>query len=306
MGYDGPNYTQIPNVLIDEQLLNMKEAEIKVTLAIARKTFGWHKERDKLSLSQLMELTGLSRQGVLNGIEAGIARGTINREPAGQSFYYKLVVNEVDQLNKPTSQRSRPVLVNEVDRLSPKLVNEVDTQKKVSKDKEKENVSSLSSKQKQKPSSAEYMPGLPMPGYKQRSAKPDATAKARLPLVEKLIDIWAVRSLTDDPDYDGTELGECHKIAEKLLRDGETAQSLDVHYKAYLADDWRNPVVSPAAFARYISQVKATIGSTNGTAASKPNLKQWCLREFGTDSPIVIGIPMTQLQEQYEQATRSH
>ena len=133
-GYQAPLHTQIPNLLLDEHIKDMKEAELKVTLAIARKTFGWHKREDTLSLSQLMELTGLSRQGVLNGIEAGLERGTICRREMGQSYLYSIPVNEVDQ---STSQRSRPVLVNEVDQLAPKLVNEVDTQKKGIKERKK-------------------------------------------------------------------------------------------------------------------------------------------------------------------------
>jgi len=130
MSYEGPNFTAIPNVLLDDHMADMKEAELRITLAIARKTFGWHKSADQLSLSQLMELTGLSRQGVINGVEAGIKRGTINKKPAGQTFIYSLVVNETDQSKKPTSQPSRLELVNEVDQSPPKLVNEVDTQKK--------------------------------------------------------------------------------------------------------------------------------------------------------------------------------
>ena len=119
MSYTQPNYTQIPNALLDEHMADMKEAELKVTMAIARKTFGWHKQTDRLSITQLMDLTGLSRQGVLNGIEAGLNRGTIYREAVGQSFAYSLVVNEVDQSTDSTSQRSRPEPVNEVDQLPP-------------------------------------------------------------------------------------------------------------------------------------------------------------------------------------------
>lgn len=123
MSYFAPNYTQIPNLLLEEHIKTMTEAEMRVALAIARKTFGWHKRQDKLSLSQLMNLTGMSRQGVINGIEAGIARGIIRRESDGQSYLYELVikeavVNEVDQSERSeTSQRSRPQLVNEVDQL---------------------------------------------------------------------------------------------------------------------------------------------------------------------------------------------
>lgn len=120
MSYERPNYTQIPNALLDEHLSTMQEAELRVTLAIARKTFGWHKNADQLSLSQLMELTGMSRQGVINGIEDGLKRGTIQRIKNGQNFIYSLLVNQVDQLNQSTeltttSQPSRPLLVNQVD-----------------------------------------------------------------------------------------------------------------------------------------------------------------------------------------------
>jgi phage replication O-like protein O len=120
-GYDKPNYTQIPNVLLDEHLPLMGDAELRVVLVIARKTFGWHKDSDRISLSQLQELTGLSRQGVINGIDAAVNRGIVAKvEYAGKTSEYCLVVNQVDH----TSQRSRLALVNEVD-----------TQKKVVKEK---------------------------------------------------------------------------------------------------------------------------------------------------------------------------
>ncbi|HMR01740.1 MAG TPA: replication protein [Candidatus Competibacter phosphatis] len=127
MSYPAPNYTQIPNILLEDHIKAMTEAEMRVALAIARKTFGWHKRQDKLSLSQLMDLTGMSRQGVINGIEAGIKRGIIRRERDGQGYLYELVVtpgkavNEVDQCaDESTSQPGRPALVNEVDQLSKK------------------------------------------------------------------------------------------------------------------------------------------------------------------------------------------
>ncbi len=112
-----PNYTQVPNLLFDDLLSTIGEAELKVVLWIARKTFGWHKDSDQISLSQLMTATGMSRQGVLNGIENGISHGLIGRIPHGQSFLYFLVVNEVDQSTTLTSAslQSRPEVVNEVD-----------------------------------------------------------------------------------------------------------------------------------------------------------------------------------------------
>lgn len=164
MGVDKPNYTQMPNLLLDDLLMQMGEAELKVTIALSRLTFGYHRDRVEISLSHLQEITHLSRQGVINGINAGLERGTIERTDGKRGgFIYSIavngdqestsqrngLVNEVDPV--PTSQPNRPQLVNEVDQSSqrgrPVLVNEVDqntpTLKKVlkkSKRKKKESI----------------------------------------------------------------------------------------------------------------------------------------------------------------------
>jgi phage replication O-like protein O len=104
-GYEAPNYTQTPNELFD-LIPEMGIAELKVTLVVVRKTLGWHKREDRISLTQLQELTGLSRQGVIDGILDAVARGTVkqHKHETG-SHSYSLVVKPVDQ----TSQASRPV-----------------------------------------------------------------------------------------------------------------------------------------------------------------------------------------------------
>lgn len=88
-----PNYTQIPNVFLDEVLPKITSmSELKVTLAIMRQTFGYHKKHDRISLSQLETFTGLSRSSVMDGINAGIERGTIERRKAGLSYFYRVQV----------------------------------------------------------------------------------------------------------------------------------------------------------------------------------------------------------------------
>jgi hypothetical protein len=143
MGVDRPNYTQTPNLLLDDLMPYMGEAELKVTLVLMRRTFGYHRDKVEISLSHLQEATRLSRQGVINGINAGIERGTIARtEGKRGGFVYEIIingehastsqpsglVNQVDQ--PPTSQPNGLPLVNEVDQTSqrsrPPLVNEVD------------------------------------------------------------------------------------------------------------------------------------------------------------------------------------
>jgi phage replication O-like protein O len=120
-----PKYTQIPNVFLDEIMSqkNMGLSELKVTLAIFRQTFGWHKREDRISLTQLCTLTGLSRQAVIDGIEAAMHRKTIKRRPQGQHFIYAVNFRETPQA---TSQQNGLVLVNGLDQSSLKLVNDLD------------------------------------------------------------------------------------------------------------------------------------------------------------------------------------
>lgn len=129
---DAPNFTQTPNILFDDLMADMKEGELRVALAIIRKTFGWHKDREVISLSQLEKMTGMSRQGVLNGIDDLIERGLVKRQKAGRGYSYELIVNEVDQSTKLTNKESTN-LTSDSQLSRPKIVNEVDTQKKEEK-----------------------------------------------------------------------------------------------------------------------------------------------------------------------------
>lgn len=108
-GFQEPNYTQLPN---DVFLLmpKMKEAELRIVLALCRLTFGFHKFRTRASLTKLQKMTGLSRQGVLNGAEQAESRGLITKI-SGRGVN-EWVVNVVDQqlinVLDHSSQRSRP------------------------------------------------------------------------------------------------------------------------------------------------------------------------------------------------------
>lgn len=74
---DKPNYTQMPNAILDN-MASMTMPEFCVVTAICRQTFGWHRKSEKISVSQLQAMTGLSRHAVLDGIDAAIAHGWID------------------------------------------------------------------------------------------------------------------------------------------------------------------------------------------------------------------------------------
>jgi phage replication O-like protein O len=130
-----PNYTQTPNIFFDEIIKELTFSELKVMLVVMRKTFGWQKKKDKISYSQIQDISGLSRQGVHDGLHGLMQKGYLRSEKTGQLYSYSLIiesdnVNAVDQSGKTTGQRSRPLPVNAVDQLSQKPVYPVDTQKK--------------------------------------------------------------------------------------------------------------------------------------------------------------------------------
>jgi phage replication O-like protein O len=54
-----PNFTPVPNVILDEIMRTLNEGELKTLLAICRYTYGWGKKSDRISLKQLSEITGI-------------------------------------------------------------------------------------------------------------------------------------------------------------------------------------------------------------------------------------------------------
>jgi phage replication O-like protein O len=137
-------HTRIPNAILDS-MADLTEPELRVLLAITRKTIGWQKECDPISLTQLEKITGLSRPAVNKALHAAIERGWVECTGRGKrgTGCYKLtaaLVNDVNQLTEITSKQGLPDPVNVVNRSSPQLVNDVNTQKKDLKEK-KERVS---------------------------------------------------------------------------------------------------------------------------------------------------------------------
>ena len=71
------NYTQFPNIVIDEYMRNLSGGAFKVLAAIVRSTIGWHKTRDRISQSQIMEKTGMVKNSVKNAVRELIEKGLI-------------------------------------------------------------------------------------------------------------------------------------------------------------------------------------------------------------------------------------
>ena len=86
------NYTQIPNVFFDDILEGLNLAETKVLLAIMRKTFGWQKQIDRISYSQIVKMTGLSKVSISSGIKSLEKKDIIFVIRNGQECLYSVKV----------------------------------------------------------------------------------------------------------------------------------------------------------------------------------------------------------------------
>jgi phage replication O-like protein O len=133
-----PCYFQTPNDLVDHWLPLLSEAELRVLLVVIRKTFGWQKTRDRISLSQMTHLTGMTRSGITGGVDGLIEKGIIKKEVIGengaQESYYELIVhepdsNKSDQSSKktPPSLHSRPVYKEDPQKTAPNTINKKTT-----------------------------------------------------------------------------------------------------------------------------------------------------------------------------------
>lgn len=65
------NFTQVPNKIIEALMkINLPAYEGRLIQAIIRKTYGYHKSKDKISYSQFEELTGIGRRHIGRAINS--------------------------------------------------------------------------------------------------------------------------------------------------------------------------------------------------------------------------------------------
>ena len=75
-----PNSFQLPNALVDDKyLVEMKGSALAMYIFIVRKTRGWQKECDRISLSQFSEFTGYNKDAVLTGVNKLVELGLVKR-----------------------------------------------------------------------------------------------------------------------------------------------------------------------------------------------------------------------------------
>ncbi|MFZ7239772.1 replication protein [Avibacterium avium] len=100
-----PNSFQLPNVVVDDLIRDLTGAELKCYLVIVRKTKGWNKDCDAISISQLMEVTGLSNRAVIDACNHLTEIGLLTRQKGARGVN----VFTPNLCKKFTSEESSPV-----------------------------------------------------------------------------------------------------------------------------------------------------------------------------------------------------
>lgn len=77
-GFKSPNFTTVPDELFDDLVPRLSGAEVKVLLYIVRRTFGFKKERDNISISQMLDGI-VKKNGERLDHGAGLSKPTLCR-----------------------------------------------------------------------------------------------------------------------------------------------------------------------------------------------------------------------------------
>lgn len=139
---DSPNFTQMPNILLDKWLPFLKEIELKVLLTIYRKTFGWQKRKDIICLNDFMLATGSSKTKILDAIDLLIEKKLITKIVIGgrgkQKSIYEIIICEPEISDtKNRGDKKSPV---RGDKLSPTKERELNKEinKEIKKERKKD------------------------------------------------------------------------------------------------------------------------------------------------------------------------
>ena len=137
IGFSSPRYTQVPDELLDDLLPDLSGSELKVLLYVIRRTFGFKRDSDHISLSQLAQGitrkdgtildrgTGLTKESVIRGAKALVDKGILVRnrvtsvEKGFESTEYSLKIAQFspmsEKLTRELVRQNRQALVKSSD-----------------------------------------------------------------------------------------------------------------------------------------------------------------------------------------------
>ena len=104
-----PNAFQIPNSVVDELMADMSGVELKCYLFIVRKTKGWNKECDAISLTQFVKFTGAGKTAVVDALKNLVELGLLTKRTGVRNTS----VYAINLFGKQTSSESELVTSSE-------------------------------------------------------------------------------------------------------------------------------------------------------------------------------------------------
>ena len=117
VGFSSPNTTSVPDDFFDVLAPNLSEAELRVLIYIMRRTFGFKKESDTISLKQMVE--GITtRDGRMLDQGTGMSKPGVTKGVRGSSQKASSLQSETVRPNAVTSRR-RIVCTSSTTRLRP-------------------------------------------------------------------------------------------------------------------------------------------------------------------------------------------
>ncbi len=112
-----PNSTQLPNLILDKVFPLIPEAEARCLIYICRRTFGFHKESDRISFSQFMDGikdrrgnvldygANLARASVYKGLKNLVDAGAVMVQKSKAGNYYRINLHmDVDKVVQLVNQ----------------------------------------------------------------------------------------------------------------------------------------------------------------------------------------------------------
>lgn len=97
-------FTRFPNHLLDAIISGHFSAiQTACILYVVRKTYGWNKNSDSISVSKLAKDTGYTRRGTIIAVQQLEAMSVLSVERPGPGKISSMSVNSPDRWNKPVN-----------------------------------------------------------------------------------------------------------------------------------------------------------------------------------------------------------
>lgn len=100
-------FIQSPIELFDYWMPILGHVQLKVLMFVIRKTFGWHKTSDRISISQMVEGVKSNRSNVCDAVKELVELGILKKEVIGpigeQQTYYEIIVENKISYTSPSN-----------------------------------------------------------------------------------------------------------------------------------------------------------------------------------------------------------